>query len=187
MELHIRPINIYDGPLFVEFMDSLDYAHQPDWKGCYCRFYHSDCSKAEWTKRQGINNRQEALDQISGGLMHGYMAFDGEKPIGWLNAGHWENYPRMKQVLAKWANLDTALMICFMVKTEYRRQGVSKALYQFAEEDLRGLGYKKLLAVPHISDEITPSSYRGPKSLFEQNGLKVREEIDGYAIMSKWL
>ena len=187
MNLHIRPINIFDGELFVHFMDSLDFTHHPDWKGCYCRFYHSDCSKVEWTEKQGLQNRQEAIDQISGGLMHGYMAFDNETPIGWLNAGYWENYPRLKSILSKWANLDTALMICFMIKPEYRRQGVSKALYQFAFEDLKSLGYKNIIAIPENSSEVSASSYRGSKKMYEDHGFIVKEEIDGYAIMDKSL
>lgn len=187
MNLTIRPITIHDGPLFVQFMDSLKFSHQPSWQGCYCRFYHTECDENEWASRGSDFNKQEALDAIEGGLMHGYLAFDYDQPIGWLNAGHWENYPRMKKILSKWANLDTALMICFLIKEEYRHQGVATELYDFAETDLKLLGYKKLLVVPKKELENIEDGYRGPISLYEKKGLKIREEGHGFAIMSKWL
>jgi len=187
MKLSIRPITIFDGPLYVQFMDSLNYSHHPGWQGCYCRYYHNDCNDSDWNRREALENKQEALDAIAGGLMHGYLAFDEDKPIGWLNAGHWENYPRLKSILSKWSNLDTALMMCFLIKEDYRHQGIAKALCDFAEDDIKLLGYKKIIVVPYKNVENVEDAYRGTVSVFEKRGYKTREETDGYAIMSKWI
>lgn len=187
MKLTIRPITIHDGPLFIEFMDSLSFSHQPLWKGCYCRYYHTDCSQPDWNKRSEEMNKQEALNAIDAGLMHGYLAFDQDTPIGWLNAGHWENYPRLKSDLSQWADPDTALLICFLIKEDYRNQGIATSLLEFAERDLKGLGYTQVLSVPVDDVKVSESQYRGPKSLYEKKGYQVRTIIDNVVIMGKTL
>lgn len=94
MKLTIRPITIHDGPLFIEFMDSLSFSHQPLWKGCYCRYYHTDCSQPDWNKRSEEMNKQEALNAIDAGLMHGYLdrEREGTRVIGVINAAVEELY-----------------------------------------------------------------------------------------------
>jgi GNAT superfamily N-acetyltransferase len=187
MEIIVRPITIHDGELFATFMDQVDFLHQPDWKGCYCRFYHTLHNEEAWNKLRGAFNRKEAIHQISEGLMHGYLAFLGDQPIGWLNASHWENYPRTAEILKPHADPDSALMICFLIDQRYRRQGVAKTLLAYAESDLKSLGYKKLFAIPASTREITMDSYRGPIKMFEDHGFTPVESGFGHSLMLKSL
>jgi len=187
MEIKVRPITIHDGELFATFMDRIDFSHQPDWKGCYCRFYHTLHNEEVWNKHRGISNRLEAIHEISEGLMHGYLAFLGDKPIGWLNASHWENYPRIEGILKNHADPDSALMICFLIDQGYRRQGVAKTLLAYAEDDLKSLGYKKLFALPASTREITVDSYRGPIKMFEDHGFENIESESGQSLLLKML
>jgi len=183
MTLHIRPMSINDGILFTAFMDRVDFSHQPNWQGCYCRFYHSGCTYDQWMKLPKANKRDEALTMIADGFMHGYLAFDNEQMIGWLNAGHWENYLRLAKELSKHADLDTAVLICFLIDEKYRNQGIAKKLLAYALEDLSLLGFKRFIAIPHATKEVSELNYRGTMHMYEEHGFKSVEELSGQVIM----
>jgi GNAT superfamily N-acetyltransferase len=80
--------------------------------------------------------------------MHGYLAFEDDQLIGWANAGHWENYPRLSAYATPYANMDTAMIVCFFVDPRYRQKGVMNALLSYALDDLKGLGYVQVLVMP---------------------------------------
>jgi len=187
MILTFRPLTIFDAPQFISFMEKMDLSHQPNWRGCFCRYYHSDCPFSDWKSRVGEFNRLEAIAEIEAGLMHGYFAFDLDQPIGWINCGYWENYPRLKTMLTPYADLDTAVAICFMVDHDYRGQGVAGALLDYILKDLIGLGFKSLIAIPESVNNLSPTSYRGPLSMYEKRGFVLLHAENGQAIMKKQL
>ena len=44
-----------------KYFDELDFSHQPNWKGCYCRFYHNDLPFEQWMRRTAEDNRLEMI------------------------------------------------------------------------------------------------------------------------------
>ncbi len=187
MSITIRPLTINDADLFTSFLEKMDFSHQPFWKGCYCRYYHSDCPNSQWKDRVGDFNKNEAKEQIEEGLMHGYLAFDNDQPIAWVNVGYWENYPRLKPILQPYADLDTAVAICFMVEITHRGQGVAGLLLDYILKDLVGLGFKTLITIPESVNNLSAVSYRGPLSMYEKRGFVPIHSENGQTIMKKVL
>ena len=64
---------------FLLFSDSVAFADNPDWSDCYCSLYHfANKGKAE--------SRRQASSHIEEERIHGFLAYDNGKPVGWCNA-----------------------------------------------------------------------------------------------------
>ena len=178
----IRPMTIHDSQIWIDWMDKADYHHQPEWKGCYCRYYETNGSTDEWKLKLGEENRNEAIQAIKEGYMHGYMAFEDDQLIGWANAGHWENYPRLSAYATPYANMDTAMIVCFYVDPRYRQKGVMNALLTYALDDLKGLGYVQVLVMPQAKD-MSVTTYSGSIQWYKSHGFKALDTKMGRAIL----
>jgi hypothetical protein len=71
---------------FLMFLDNVAFADNPDWSDCYCSAYHfANKGKAE--------SRSEASNLVEEDRMHGFLAYDSGKPVGWCNAAPRSSYP----------------------------------------------------------------------------------------------
>ena len=52
----IKPLSPELATTFTEYLENLDFG-EPHWSSCFCRFYHTDCSAEQWSKRTGAENR----------------------------------------------------------------------------------------------------------------------------------
>ena len=98
-----------------KYFDELDFSHQPNWKGCYCRFYHNDLPFEQWMRRTAEDNRLEMIESLKNHSMHGLMALEDDKIIAWLNINDIEKYARIyPNVPEKLKKQKIACPICFM-------------------------------------------------------------------------
>jgi GNAT superfamily N-acetyltransferase len=171
---------------FTNFLERLDYGHAPHWAGCYCRFYHIDMEFEHWKNRLPLENKIEALDAMSKREMHGFMAFDSERCIGWLNANDVETYVRLKNVLPAFVkDKKVALTICFVIDPQYRNQKVATSLLETAIRHYRDLGYDGMLAAPIEADGDFALKYRGTPGMYEKFGYELIEKMDRLSVY--WL
>src|SRR5438445_13013016 len=78
---------------FLLFFDSVAFADNPDWSDCYCSAYHfANKGKAE--------SRREASSLIEEDRMHGFLAYDDGKPVGWCNAAPRSSYPGVQWLMS---------------------------------------------------------------------------------------
>jgi ribosomal protein S18 acetylase RimI-like enzyme len=171
---------------YVKFLENLDFSHASHWSTCYCRFYHTKCSNDQWIKRTGEENRLEAVEHIKARNMKGYLAFDGEKCIGWCNANDARQYIRleehMKPVIK---DKKVGCVICFVIHSEYRRQGVARYLLKKAVEDFKAQGFEAVLALPIDNKNAPEMQYRGTVNMYSELGF---EEIERQGDLSvRWL
>src|SRR5262245_49039429 len=81
---------------YLDFFDHRAFTDNPQWAGCYCYFpYHDPKSSPEWQKRSAADNRQAACACIQSGHSQGYLAYDGDRVVGWCNAAPRLRYPML--------------------------------------------------------------------------------------------
>lgn len=170
---------------FTNYFESLPFKHAPHWAGCFCRFYHKACSLEEWQKIPPADNKSEALAAIRVGEMKGYLAYENDQVIGWLNANDITTY---KQVLPlvkdKIAGKKVGGMICFVIHPDHRNKGVASALCRQAIKDFEDQNFHAIMAMPFVSDK-PETMYRGFPSMFEKEGFQLIEKHDTVHVMWK--
>lgn len=181
--LQIRSLDKNNPEELPIFFDSLDYSHAPHWSGCYCRYYHIDCSTDEWMKRDPQINRNETINAIKNGEMNGFLIFDQEKPVGWLNAQEIKSYKRLLPDLIKYNDKNFILTICFVIHPNYRNQGLATLLLAHAITYFKQLGFDGMLALPLTETYDIQKTYRGTLTMYLKNGYEIVEENDGTSLV----
>lgn len=183
MNLEIRSLDKNNPEELPNFFDSLDYSHAPHWSGCYCRFYHVDDSQIEWTQRDAQLNRKETIESIQKGEMNGFLAYDGDKVVGWLNAQNVKEFKRLEPVFSQYAFNDYALSICFVIHPDYRNQKIATQMLDFAIQYYQSLSYKGMLALPPKEVYDIQKTYRGTLNMYLKHRYEIVEERDGTCLV----
>ena len=145
-------------------------------RGCWCMYYRVT-GKGAWTRpSDSVRSRsKEALKTLAArDPPPGLLGYRGTTPVGWVSLGPREDYlklarsPAMKPVDAE----DVWSIVCFVVPSAYRRQGVARELLAGAVEYARTRGVRLLEAYP--VDRSEPSApdapWFGSKSMFDRAG-----------------
>jgi len=179
MDIRITELNINNQSDFFSLFEVKQFAHQANWKTCFCRFYFTDGPFEEWMKRSGEDNRKEAEVEISRNNMNGLLAYDENLCVGWLNVGSVLRYKRLlKDILDEYKNDNTALSICFVIREEYRNKGIASALLDFAIDKFRKNGFKQMIALPRDVD-IRERNYRGFSQMYLNRGYQEVLDAEG--------
>ena len=174
------------GQTFVDYLGSLDFHHAPHWSTCFCRFYYTDCSQEEWQGRTGEQNAREALQMIGEGRMRGYLAFDGDTCIGWCCADDAKRFIRLKEhTQPVIEGKKVGSILCYVIRPEYREQGVARLLLRRAVEDFKEAGFDAVLTLPvDIRDDLE-KRYRGTLHMYEEMGFEKTQQHGTVSVM--WL
>ena len=180
MQWQIRRLSTDELTRFLEFMDGPAFKAQPQWQGCYCQFYLNTSEQNESPEAKTGLNQQLACDRINAGTMQGYLAFEGDRTIGWMAANKANNF-----VLLPPTDESAARILCFVVDDEFKGRGVATALLKFALEDLSNRGFTSVEAAPLASGEFVDWGYRGPLSMFLKVGFERGPMIDDKHVLVK--
>lgn len=184
MNLSVRPLDPSLAETFVGFFDSLSFEHAKDWKGCYCRYYQTPVATEVWMRRPASLNREDALLAIRNGSMTGFLAFEGDRCVGWVNAGEAQNYPRLAKDLEPFCGTGkTGLSICFVVDPEWRNRGIARSLLGAAVADFRKRGFSRLLGLPLDVPMPGDRRYRGTLNMYREAGFAERARIGNTVVM----
>lgn len=179
----IRSLNPNIPEELPNFFDSLDYSHAPHWSGCYCRYYHTDYTLDEWIKRDPKLNRIETINAIQSGEMNGFLIYDNDKAVGWLNAQSIESYKRLCADLEKFHNKKVAISICFVIHPDYRNKGLATLLLDYAINYFKDCEFDGLIALPPSEVYDIQKAYRGTLSMYLKKGYQVIEEREGTSMV----
>ncbi len=149
---------------------------------CWCMTWRLTSTQY---KRLDSAGRRAALESlVKAGVPIGLLAYEDGEPIGWCSIAPRETYPRLEKskVLKRLDDAATWSVVCFFVKREQRRQGVSLQLLKAAMAYAKSQGAKIIEGYPVEPDQ----SYRfmGAPSIFEQADFYVAAtESNGRRIM----
>jgi ribosomal protein S18 acetylase RimI-like enzyme len=182
MNILIRPLSPKLLNDYLYFFDNMVFTENPDWSKCYCYSYHFTGPDEEWTK---MNNRQAVSKLISENKMRGYLAYDGDKPIGWCNANEKQNFQALKEK----SDSDESIysIVCFLISPKYRGNGIARKLLERVCLDCENSEYKYIEVYPRKGKQSCEKHYHGPLSLYEYFGFKIERENDDNYVMRKEL
>jgi len=147
-------------------------------RGCWCMFYRrsgkgstlppgltrSEASRADLRSLAGIDPPP------------GLIGYRGEVPVGWVSLGPREDYAKLQRspVMKPVDEQPVWSVVCFVVPSEHRRQGVAKALLAGAVEYARKRGVPWLEAYPidRPDRSADDSLWFGAKSMYDAAGFE---------------
>jgi GNAT superfamily N-acetyltransferase len=196
-DLTVKPLTPALGADFLRFFDherGAAFADNPEWAKCYCHFYHVP-QAIDWPALTASQNRTAMQARIEVGVMEGFLAFDGAEVVGWLNAQardalqHCFDRMRIQPTPLPCEAFEAAVIVCFVVAPQRRRQGVARALLAAALASFTARGIKLVDAFPFKSgaSELAADHYHGSLSLFLAQGFTVLREDETMTAVRKIL
>jgi GNAT superfamily N-acetyltransferase len=170
------------------------FADNPEWAKCYCHFYEVPLA-IEWPSLTADDNRVAMQSRIDVAEMEGFLAYDGDAVVGWLNAQPRHRLPhcferlRIEPPAIPCAPSEAAVIVCFVVAPAHRRRGVARVLLSEALQALAARGFRLVDAFPFKTGDSKNAAdhYHGPKSLFVAEGFSVLHEVESMTVMRKIL
>jgi GNAT superfamily N-acetyltransferase len=148
-------------------------------RGCWCMYYRVSGKETGFT-RPGDAQRErskQALKAMAGrDPPPGLIGYRDGVAVGWISLGPREDYAKLARSPAMKAVDDRPVwsIVCFVVPSEYRKQGVARDLLAGAVRWARRRGVRLLEAYP--VDKSQPSAsdapWFGSKTLFDEAGFE---------------
>ena len=167
---------------FLLFFDSVAFADNPDWSDCYCSLYHfANKGKAE--------SRLQASSLIADDRIHGFLAYDDGKPVGWCNAANRNSYPALHWLMGPGPDKTERVgsIVCFVVASSHRNQGVSSHLLNAACKKFSQKGLEFAEGYPVKKPQSAAYNFPGPLSMYLKNGFTQHHDADWYLVVRKRL
>ena len=167
---------------FLLFFDNVAFADNADWSDCYCSLYH-------FSNRGKTETRREVSSHIEEGRVHGFLAYESGKPVGWCNAANRNSYPALHWVMGpgpdKWEKVGS--IVCFVVGSSHRNKGVASQLLDAACKKFSHSGLDWAEAYPVKKPPSAAWDFPGPLSMYLKNGFSTHLDRGWYAIVRKRL
>ncbi len=147
-------------------------------RGCWCMYYRKSgrqpappdgCTVSE-------RNRDELRALAEGSKPPGLVGYQNEIPVGWISLGPREDFAKLRRssVMKPVDAHSVWSIICFVVPSIYRGQGLSRALLKGAIDYAKTAGATILEAYPvdKAGRSRDDSMFFGSKSIYDSAGFK---------------
>jgi len=140
--------------------------------GCWCMAWR--LASKEFKQNQGEPNRRAMKKIVAGQTPPGILAYDGKEPVGWIAVAPRVTFVRLanSRVLAPIDGQPVWSIICFFIRKDHRRQGLSTELLKAAAKFARKNHAKILEGYPQElkKDLPAPFVWTGLASAFRKAG-----------------
>jgi GNAT superfamily N-acetyltransferase len=143
--------------------------------GCWCQAWRVEKGE-RWDDIKGATAKRRFREGILNRSVHGVIAFDNEKPVGWCSFGPRDTFPRLNR--ARTLHCDDSAHVwslpCFYVLPSYRKKGIARAMLQHALKVMKSKGVALVEGYPSKPNAdgqyIAAFSWTGTLSLFDKAG-----------------
>jgi len=176
MKYEIKRLNPDITTAYLDFFDNKAFSDGNPNGPCYCTSPNMNAATEQKMVSEFGNGvketvRRYATQMLANQKIHGYLAFDGDSPIGWCNAGDIDSYARwIPEYSRQNAVGKTVSVVCLCIAPEYRGMGVSFALLQRVIADAKKDGYSAVEGYAKILKDRDNYDFTGPARLFEKAG-----------------
>jgi len=147
-------------------------------RGCWCMAYRR--SVIPFVPPAGVTsadaNRADLQALVDSGKPPGLIGYSGAVPVGWISLAPRDEFKRLENSLVMKAVDEQPVwsIICFVVPSQYRGQGVAAAMLKGAVAHARKQGAKLLEAYPmdFPGRSSNDSMWFGAKSMFDAEGFE---------------
>ncbi|MBN1320496.1 MAG: GNAT family N-acetyltransferase [Thermoleophilia bacterium] len=174
---------------WLAFFDHDAFADNPDWAGCYCRYFHFDHEERDFSTTTEEENRAASIELIGAGRLRGYLAYDGGRPVGWCQAAPRSEIPNIAKdpELAGDGEKGVGSIVCFTVAATHRRQGVAAGLLEAACAGFQDEGREIAEAYPIKRATGDAHNYHGPLALYLHAGFDIYREAGDVVVVRRRL
>jgi len=148
-------------------------------RGCWCMYYRRSgaAAPAPGGVSRGEANRREMKALVDGGEITGLIGYRDGEPVGWISLGPRGRYAKLERspVMKPVDSRPVWSVICFVVPTAHRRQGVARALLDGAMAYARKRRARVLEAYPVDArgPKRDENLWFGTRGMFEDAGFEV--------------
>lgn len=183
MDLRIErltPSHAADYLAFFDHEHGPAFADNPEWATCYCHYYEVPPALS-WKDFDGEMNRRAMGARIDVGEMEGFLAYDDDTVVGWMNA---QPYHKLRFACDRMRipapplpvpPHEAAAIVCFVVHPGRRRQGISRVLLASGLESFTARGLALVDAFPWNvgpGDDRPADFYHGSLAMFTDAGFE---------------
>ena len=183
MQVDIRELTPELVEDYLAFFDRDAFPDNPEWDGCYCVFDHWPHGWGRFDTSPKQLNRGIAEVLVKARQLRGYLAYDGARPIGWLQATRRDALPDLRVPGAPPAAPSTGVVTCFVITPPARGKGIARELLSAAVAGMRAEGLAAVEAFAPRDPENDAHAFRGPESLYRGAGFVVTGETEHYLVM----
>lgn len=180
---------------YLRFFETDAHADNPDEDCCYCVCWCREDHTLPIDFSSPEKRRALAIDYVNRGSIQGYLAYIGDRVVGWCNANDKHSCLKSLSCLRCGENLgedDPDIRIksvfCFTISPEFRRNGVATALLERVCADATTEGFDLVEAYPPQEFISVFVDFMGPYKLYEKLGFSIYHMNDnGSCIVRKYL
>ena len=172
---------------FLDYFENTAFTDHEEWAYCYCLECH--LGMAEDEKMKDKNMRRALAERlILSGKMQGYLAYDGNKTVGWCSADDKQNY-RLLCCDAEYRTDEDKTdriksIYCFDIAHDYRGNGIAGLMLDRICTDAKSEGYQYVETYP-FTDESMEYQYHGSRKMYERHGFEIYAERNSFFIMRR--
>ncbi len=175
-----RPLTIHPATAD-RYEDVVTVLGQGDARACLCQWYWLGSSA--YSHSTMVERRARLRWQTEQPDSPGLLAYVGDEPAGWVGFGPRASMERLVRSKTIPRIDDEAVwsIVCFTVRTGFRRRGLTDALLAAVVDYARDRGVGCLEAYPVVTDGRriqTAAAYVGTLSMFVRAGFSVVAETD---------
>ena len=190
----IRPLTPELNADYLDFFDHRAFTDDNPNGPCYCTSPNQEEEQIQKMvgefKTHGVKEtlRRYAAEMLDRNMIHGYLAYDGDRSIGWCNAADMESYAGFVPAFARKITCGrTISIVCFEIAPGYRGMGIASAFIDRVCADARSKGYAAVEGYANLADQWNAFDYQGPYRLYQKAGFEEVAREKGQAVMRKVL
>ena len=185
MDITIKPLEPGMAGAFFRYFEAGAFPPGDPRANCYCLESHlADEARYE----EVFDRRMAAKALIDCGKMTGYLLYDGDRPVGWCNAGDKQNYAPLRENPAYFTTDcgpgEIKVLYCLDIAQGYQGKGLATLAMERFLADARDQGYRFAEGYPFTNRDYA-WQYHGPVRLYEKFGFSLFGERPGFYIYRK--
>jgi GNAT superfamily N-acetyltransferase len=194
MNIEIRKLTPDMAEEYTHFFDVTPHDVNTDESKCYCVTWRSDDSyigESYWYPTRE-ERREHAVKFVRASSIQGYLAYSGDKIVGWCNANEnchaCVNFLRTYWSIEEYnADVKVKSVFCFVIAPEMQRKGIATQLLEYVCKDAADEGLDFVEAYVNKTFVEADHDFRGPITMYEKCGFDKYSEKDGRVVMRKAL
>ena len=147
--------------------------------GCWCMWMRLTRSRFEQQKGEGNRRAMKAI--VDSGEVPGLLAYDGDRPVGWVSVGPREAYPVLERsrTLKPVDDQPVWSIVCLFIEKAWRGRGLMEQLIRAAVDHARSQGADIIEAYP-----VDPPKGNYPQA-FAWPGIKAAFDKAGFVEVAR--
>lgn len=189
MEFNIRKLDKNFADEYIDFFDNRAFSDGSAEKGCYCVWHHWT-DKHEYERSLMPDNEKQYCKRnytkklIQNGILNGFVALYNNQITGFCNSDIKDNYFRLDRENFPHSWKDTNVndkilsIVCFIIDPGMRKNGIAKALLNYACQYAKEHGYDYVEGYPS-QGKFNIKNCCGPVSMYTSLGFEIIDITGG--------